>query len=106
MHHKAVTKMLLGLFLIICNLDGALLAQSSSSAARASSGSDASGQVAAADLGIVFVNGSSSEIILERNGKRYLVDVATHAIREANPGGATAGMDPANQSSSPAGPPP
>jgi len=108
MHHKALTKMLLGLFLVICNLSGALLAQSSSSAAPASSGSDASRQVAAADLGIVFVNGSSSEIILERNGKRYLVDVATHAIREANPGGATASTDPpdGNQSSSPAGAPP
>jgi len=88
--HAVTRKMLLGVLVVIFNLNGALLAQSSSSAARASSGSDASAEVNPADLGVVFVNGSSSEIILERNGKRYLVNADTHSIREANPGSATA----------------
>ena len=37
----------------------------------------------AADLGIEFVENSSSALVVERNGKRYLVDLATHAIHEA-----------------------
>jgi hypothetical protein len=55
----------------------------SSSPTREDSKPDVSGIVAASDLGIVFVNGSSSEIILERGGKRYLVDTSTHTVREA-----------------------
>src|SRR5215813_717258 len=107
MHGNGVTrKMLLGVLVLILNLNIAILAQSSS-AARTSSGSDASSEVNPADLGVVFVNGSSSEIILERNGKRYLVNADTHSIREANPGSATANPDStdAKQAPSPAGGP-
>lgn len=106
MNVKAMTgRMLLGFLLIICNLNGALLAESSSSARQAGAGPKASATVSAADLGIVFVNGSSSEIIVERNGKRYVVDVATHAIHEANSVDAAASTDPpqGNQASSAAG---
>lgn len=62
----------------------------SPSPARDSSKPEASGVVAASDLGIVFVKGSSSEIILERGGKHYLVDTANHAVREVNPEALTA----------------
>lgn len=40
----------------------------------------------AADLGIEFVENSSSSLIVERNGKRYLVDVAAHTIKNADAG--------------------
>lgn len=36
-----------------------------------------------ADLGVAFVPGSSSQIVLEKNGKRYIVDVAAQTVREA-----------------------
>lgn len=37
-----------------------------------------------ADLGISFVEGSSSQILIQRDGRRYIVDAATHTIREAD----------------------
>ena len=39
------------------------------------------------DLGISFVNGSSSQVIVERDGKKYVVDVASHEIRPADAAG-------------------
>lgn len=36
-----------------------------------------------ADLGIEFVPNSTSSLIVERDGKRFVVDLTTHAIREA-----------------------
>jgi len=36
-------------------------------------------------LGVRFVDGSSSSLILERDGKEYVVDLATQSIRESNP---------------------
>ena len=36
----------------------------------------------ASDLGISFVDGSTSQVLVERNGRQYIVDLATHAIRE------------------------
>jgi len=39
----------------------------------------------AAALGVRFVDGSSSSLILERDGKEYVVDLATQTIRENNP---------------------
>lgn len=38
----------------------------------------------AADLGIEFVENSSSSVVVERDGRRYLVDLTTHSIREAD----------------------
>src|SRR5678815_1888431 len=38
----------------------------------------------AAALGVRFVDGSSSSLILERDGKEYVVDLATQTIRENN----------------------
>jgi Membrane bound beta barrel domain (DUF5777) len=37
------------------------------------------------DLGVSFVEGSASQIIVEREGKKYLVDIARHEIREMDP---------------------
>lgn len=54
--------------------------------------------IAPSDLGVAFVAGSTSEIIIEKNNKRYVVDVAAHSIREVDlPDAATA---PNNSSSS------
>ena len=36
-------------------------------------------------LGVSFLEGSSSTLILERDGKQYLVDLATKTIRESDP---------------------
>jgi hypothetical protein len=43
--------------------------------------------VSAPDLGISFVNGSSSQVIVERDGKKYVVDLASHEIRPADDAG-------------------
>jgi Membrane bound beta barrel domain (DUF5777) len=40
--------------------------------------------ISASDLGVTFLPGSASQLVIERNGKRYLVDVATNSIREAD----------------------
>jgi mono/diheme cytochrome c family protein len=39
----------------------------------------------AAALGVRFVEGSTSSLVLERDGKEYVVDLATQTIRENNP---------------------
>jgi hypothetical protein len=57
----------------------------SGSAASASSKQEMaadSSDPAAAALGIRFVQGSSSTLLVERDGKTYLVDIAQHSIRE------------------------
>jgi cytochrome c553 len=41
---------------------------------------------AAKSLGISFSNGTDSTLILERDGKRYQVDVATKTVQEIGPG--------------------
>ena len=38
--------------------------------------------VAASDLGVSFVDGSTSEVIIQRNGKNYVVDLVSHEVRE------------------------
>jgi hypothetical protein len=44
-------------------------------------GSSSVQAVSAPDLGISFVNDSSSQVIVERDGKRYVVDLVSHEIR-------------------------
>ena len=39
--------------------------------------------VTAPDLGISFVEGSSSQVIVEHDGTKYIVDLATHQVRPA-----------------------
>jgi hypothetical protein len=43
--------------------------------------------VSAPDLGISFVEGSSSQVIVERDGKKFVVDLASHEIRPADAAG-------------------
>jgi mono/diheme cytochrome c family protein len=50
---------------------------------RAPSAAEAAYPLASA-LGVRFVEGSTSSVILEREGKRYLVDLATKTIRESD----------------------
>src|ERR1041385_4122891 len=40
-----------------------------------------------AALGIKFLDNSSSTLVIEREGRRYLVDVAAKSIREVGPEG-------------------
>src|SRR5215510_13687091 len=48
----------------------------------------------AAALGVRFVDGSTSSVILERDGKEYIVDLATQSIRENNPQSQVAATEP------------
>jgi hypothetical protein len=93
-----VTKkqVLLVLSWILLSLNRLAWAQTSlsPSPARDSSRPDVSGIIAASDLGILFVKGSSSEIVLERGGKHYLVDTANRSVREVNTEELTAAADP------------
>lgn len=38
--------------------------------------------IPAASLGIAFVEGSTSTLVIQRDGRNYLVDVAAHSVRE------------------------
>jgi hypothetical protein len=56
------------------------------------------------DLGIVFIPGATSQLMIERNGKRYIVDVATNSIRSDDtpvaPASSTTAAAPAMQTES------
>lgn len=65
---------------------------------RSGSTDDAPAAVAPADVGVAFVTGSTSQIVVERNGKHYIVDVATQSVHEATETAPT--MSPAASSSS------
>jgi len=78
--------------LVMLSLNRPAWAQASASPAPARDRS--ASVVQASDLGIRFVNGSSSEIILERGGKHYLVDTANHSVREVDSETVTAAGDP------------
>lgn len=62
-------------------------------------GEIASGQTSSADLakslGIEFPSGSSSTVILQRDGKRYMIDVATKSVSELAAGPASSASAPA-----------
>ena len=45
------------------------------------------------EVGVSFVNGSSSQIIVEREGKKYLVDVVRREIKEVGTGSAMEELD-------------
>src|SRR5215469_13625930 len=59
--------------------------------------SSAAPEMSAADLGVTFVSGSTSQILIEKNGKKYIVDAATHSIHEAE---SVPSVDPTIASSS------
>lgn len=47
-----------------------------------SSSPQGAGAVTAADVGVSFVEGSTSQVMVQRDGKNYVVDLATHQVRE------------------------
>jgi len=58
------------------------LATSTAAASSVSENGSGSNPSMTDALGVHFIDGSSSSLIIERNGKKYLVDLARHAIRE------------------------
>ncbi len=58
------------------------------------------GAVDAATLGVVFVEGSTNSVMLERDGKRYLVDLSTRSVHEVGDPAPPAPPRQASQSSS------
>ena len=46
-----------------------------------------SNAISAPDLGVSFVEGSSSQVIVERDGKKYIVDLVSREIRSADSAG-------------------
>jgi Membrane bound beta barrel domain (DUF5777) len=76
-----------GLLIFACIVvpAGLVLAQNSGDAnGQGPSPANPPATIAAKDLGVSFVEGSTSEVLIEREGKQYVVDLATHAIREAD----------------------
>jgi mono/diheme cytochrome c family protein len=55
----------------------------------------------AAALGVRFVEGSTSSLVLERDGKEYVVDLATQTIRENNPPVQVASAEPQQPAAAP-----
>lgn len=60
------------------------------------------GVPSAQDLGISFVEGSSSQVVIEREGRQYMVDLSTHAIREVDSSQPGATVRSSSNSSEPA----
>jgi Membrane bound beta barrel domain (DUF5777) len=58
------------------------LAFSQTSSAGASSSRQSAKSVTAADLGVSFVKDSTSQIVVEREGTKYVIDLVTREIRE------------------------
>jgi Membrane bound beta barrel domain (DUF5777) len=72
------------IFVCVSVLAGLSLSQNPTGTAGQQSPETNPGGVTAQDLGLSFVEGSVSEIVIEREGKQYVVDVTTHAIRPKN----------------------
>jgi len=75
---NSFAKLLLSVGLMPASITIAI-AQVSSPAAAAAPSQPA---ISASDLGVTFLPGSASQLVIERNGKRYLVDIATNSVRE------------------------
>jgi mono/diheme cytochrome c family protein len=76
---------------------GALLAEERSLT------STESAHALAAALGVQFVEGSTSSLILERDGKQYVVDLATRSIREDDSAVQVASIEPQQTPLTPTG---
>ncbi|MGH9326458.1 MAG: DUF5777 family beta-barrel protein [Terriglobia bacterium] len=57
----------------------------SSSAEQGTPRTGVAGDRLARSLGVEFVKGSTSRLIVDRNGKKYLIDLITRSIREIDP---------------------
>jgi hypothetical protein len=62
--------------------------------------------VTAADVGVSFVEGSTSQVMVQRDGKNYVVDLATHQVREVAtpepPAASASSLQTANPAQTPA----
>jgi Membrane bound beta barrel domain (DUF5777) len=83
---------LLFALLIYCFIPN--LAFSQIPAGEASSSKQSVAPASASDLGVSFLKDSTSRIVVERDGKKYIVDLVSHEIREAV-------TEPANASAAP-----
>jgi hypothetical protein len=81
--------------LLACGLMFGNFALSQTSAAGSSS-TQSMGSVSAADLGVSFIKDSTSQIVVEHDGKKYVVDAVSHEIRELPAAAATEGKPAAN----------
>jgi mono/diheme cytochrome c family protein len=71
---------------ILVVLAGAILSyQQELRGAETRSATAEAAQPLAVSLGVRFVEGSASSVILERDGKEYVVDLATRTVREVDP---------------------
>ena len=82
-----------GLITIFIAITSALLLNTGALRAEERSPTSAEPALAAA-LGVQFVEGSSSSLILERDGKQYVVDLATRSIRENDSAVQVASIEP------------
>ena len=88
---------ILGVELIIGLITGNL-ALSQTSPPLSASSTQSTKSASAADVGVAFVKDSTSQIIVERDGKKYTIDLVTHQIREATPEAESdAGVSVSNQ---------
>jgi hypothetical protein len=72
---------------ILLALTEPMVAQASSENANTPSSNPAAVSATSAvagNLGIAFVDGSSSQVLIQRNGGQYIVDVAAHTVREVD----------------------
>ena len=58
-------------------------------------------EIAPGELGVAFVTGSTSQIMIEKNNKRYLVDLAAHTIHEVDTPDAAITADHSSSSARP-----
>ena len=99
---KTMERLMLSLVALGLALGNLAFAQTSSG--EVSSSRPASGATTAADLGVSFAKDSTSKIFVERNGKKYVVDLVSHEVTEAGaePASATAAANNGASASAPA----
>jgi hypothetical protein len=98
---KAMEPLMLSLAALGLVLGNLAFAQTPSG--EVSSSRPATGAATAADLGVSFAKDSTSKIFVERNGKKYVVDLVSHEVTEA--GTEPSATAAANQSAPPSAPP-
>jgi hypothetical protein len=80
LRRRTIERLVVGLFygLILGHV-----AQSQTSPAETSPAAKAAASATAADLGVSFIEGSTSQIMVERDGKKYVVDLVSHEVRDS-----------------------
>ena len=81
--------------LLACGFILGNLAFSQTSSGGVSSSKPSPAPATASDLGVTFLPGSTSKIVVERNGKKYVVDLVSHQVSEAGTESASVAPAPA-----------